>query len=94
MHALSAFDESFYRKYHSIRPKSSPHYDERMMLYELYHHLNHYLMFGVSAEDGSGDMGAGPVVPGSSLTASLDNKQGSYASGATRLMQRLLKEYP
>lgn len=41
---LPAFDDRFYDTYHQILPKSQPHYDERMQLYELYHHLNHYLL--------------------------------------------------
>lgn len=36
----TGFTQDFYRAYHEIHPKSSPHYDERQTLYELYHHLN------------------------------------------------------
>lgn len=46
-HMFSSLTPAFYDKYHSILPKSEPSYNERMKLYELYHHLNHYLMFGV-----------------------------------------------
>lgn len=45
---FSSLPSAFYNKYHSILPKSEPNHEERMKLYELYHHLNHYLMFGVS----------------------------------------------
>lgn len=45
---FSSLTPAFYKKYHSILPRSEPHHNERMKLYELYHHLNHYLMFGVS----------------------------------------------
>lgn len=44
---FSSLTSAFYEKYHSILPKSEPNHSERMKLYELYHHLNHYLMFGV-----------------------------------------------
>ncbi|KAK9899576.1 Ketosamine-3-kinase [Cystobasidium minutum MCA 4210] len=43
---FSTLPPAFYKKYHSILPRSEPHHEERMKLYELYHHLNHYLMFG------------------------------------------------
>lgn len=45
---FSTLPPTFYEKYHSRLPRSEPHHEERMKLYELYHHLNHYLMFGVS----------------------------------------------
>lgn len=45
---FSTLPPAFYKEYHSVLPRSEPHHDERMKLYELYHHLNHYLMFGVS----------------------------------------------
>lgn len=44
---FSTLPTSFYDAYHSILPRSEPYHEQRMKLYELYHHLNHYLMFGV-----------------------------------------------
>ncbi|BEI88189.1 uncharacterized protein CcaverHIS019_0109070 [Cutaneotrichosporon cavernicola] len=43
---FGGFSQAFYDAYHSIHPQSQPHYDQRIRLYELYHHLNHALMFG------------------------------------------------
>lgn len=34
------FSYEFYDEYHQVHPRSSPYYDERQKLYELYHHLN------------------------------------------------------
>ncbi|WWC95253.1 hypothetical protein V866_002112 [Kwoniella sp. B9012] len=52
-HMFGGFSKDFYDAYHAIHPKSQPHYDERQKLYELYHHLNHTLMFGGSYKSGS-----------------------------------------
>lgn len=38
--ALEGFTSDFFDEYHKLRPKSSPHYEERQKLYELWHHLN------------------------------------------------------
>ncbi|GMK54867.1 hypothetical protein CspeluHIS016_0114530 [Cutaneotrichosporon spelunceum] len=43
---FGGFSHAFYDAYHAIHPRSQPHYDQRIRLYELYHHLNHALMFG------------------------------------------------
>ncbi|TXT06142.1 hypothetical protein VHUM_03615 [Vanrija humicola] len=45
-HMFGGFTPAFYDAYHAKHPRSAPHYDQRMQLYELYHHLNHALMFG------------------------------------------------
>jgi len=37
---------AFFEEYYRHRPKSEPHHAERIRLYELYHHLNHTLIFG------------------------------------------------
>ena len=37
---VAGFSSAFFDEYHKHRPRSSPHYDERQKLYELYHHLN------------------------------------------------------
>jgi fructosamine-3-kinase len=42
----AGFSQAFYDAYHAVHPRSEPHYDQRIRLYELYHHLNHALMFG------------------------------------------------
>ena len=34
--------------YHRVLPKSSGPYEQRLQLYEAFHHLNHALMFGGS----------------------------------------------
>lgn len=34
------FSHEFYDEYHKVHPRSSPYYDQRQKLYELYHHLN------------------------------------------------------
>lgn len=34
------FSQPFYDAYHAINPRSEPHYEQRIRLYELYHHLN------------------------------------------------------
>ncbi|WWC93119.1 uncharacterized protein L201_008086 [Kwoniella dendrophila CBS 6074] len=52
-HMFGGFTNDFYEAYHKVHPKSKPYYDERQKLYELYHHLNHTLMFGGSYKSGS-----------------------------------------
>ena len=43
------FPNSFYETYEEHMPKTEPveEYDLRAELYELFHHLNHALVFGV-----------------------------------------------
>ncbi|GAA95186.1 uncharacterized protein L969DRAFT_57404 [Mixia osmundae IAM 14324] len=50
---FGGFGQSFFDKYHSILPKSQPYYEERMKLYEVYHHINHYVLFGSSYKTGA-----------------------------------------
>jgi len=47
---FGGFSTSFFDEYHSHRPKSEPveEYEERVALYELFHYLNHTLLFGTS----------------------------------------------
>ncbi|WVR08342.1 hypothetical protein IAU60_005395 [Kwoniella sp. DSM 27419] len=52
-HMFGGFNKDFYDAYHSVHPRSEPYYDERQKLYELYHHLNHTLMFGGSYKSGA-----------------------------------------
>lgn len=44
---FGGFGGDFMKEYHSICPKTEPveEYDDRVMLYELYHHLNHHAMY-------------------------------------------------
>ncbi|KAN0060813.1 hypothetical protein ACQY0O_007472 [Thecaphora frezii] len=53
MHMFGGFTSDFFDSYHSILPRCQPYYDERIRLYELYHHLNHALMFGGSYRGGA-----------------------------------------
>ncbi|CAD6885822.1 unnamed protein product [Tilletia controversa] len=50
---FGGFTSDFYDAYHKVLPRSEPHYEERLRLYELYHHLNHALMFGGSYKSGA-----------------------------------------
>ncbi|ETS61915.1 hypothetical protein PaG_04025 [Moesziomyces aphidis] len=45
MHMFGGFTQDFFDAYHEVMPKTEPYYDQRVRLYELYHHLNHTLMF-------------------------------------------------
>lgn len=48
MNMFGGFGERFFSAYHKLCPKTAPiaEYDDRIALYESYHHLNHYAMFG------------------------------------------------
>jgi len=48
MKMFGGFGASFFKEYEKLVPKAEPRdeWDDRIMLYELYHHLNHYAMFG------------------------------------------------
>ncbi|GAA5961992.1 hypothetical protein JCM3765_007187 [Sporobolomyces pararoseus] len=52
---FGGFSSNFYEAYHQVLPKSEPveDYDTRLDCYELYHHLNHTLMFGASYKSGA-----------------------------------------
>jgi fructosamine-3-kinase len=45
MKMFGGFGSGFLKEYHDICPKSEPveEYDDRIALYELYHHLNHHV---------------------------------------------------
>lgn len=47
---FGGFPKSFFDTYHAHRPKSEPveEHEERADLYQLFHYLNHTLLFGVS----------------------------------------------
>ncbi|OCK81815.1 Ketosamine-3-kinase [Lepidopterella palustris CBS 459.81] len=48
MKMFGGFGGSFLKEYHQLCPKTEPaeEYEDRVKLYELYHHLNHYALFG------------------------------------------------
>ena len=47
MKMFGGFGGSFLREYHQLCPKAQPEdeYDDRVALYELYHHLNHHVSY-------------------------------------------------
>ncbi|KAL5114941.1 hypothetical protein ACEQ8H_007188 [Pleosporales sp. CAS-2024a] len=55
MNMFGGFGGSFLDEYHELCPKTEPaeEYHDRVKLYELYHHLNHYAMFGGSYKTGA-----------------------------------------
>jgi protein-ribulosamine 3-kinase len=55
MKMFGGFGDSFLKEYHALCPKTEPveEYDDRVKLYELYHRLNHYAMFGVGYSGGA-----------------------------------------
>jgi fructosamine-3-kinase len=58
MNMFGGFRGDFLREYHELCPKTEPvaEYDDRVKLYELYHHLNHYALFGGSYRSGAVSM--------------------------------------
>ncbi|KAA8573687.1 hypothetical protein EYC84_005261 [Monilinia fructicola] len=48
MGMFGGFGAAFWKEYHEDKPKDEPaeEWADRCLLYELYHHLNHYAMFG------------------------------------------------
>lgn len=48
MKMFGGFSSSFFKEYHSIVPRTEPveEYEDRVKLYESYHHLNHHAIFG------------------------------------------------
>lgn len=55
MNMFGGFPSSFWREYHAVLPKTEPQdeYDDRVALYESYHHLNHYAIFGSGYKSGA-----------------------------------------
>lgn len=83
---FGGFPLSFYDEYHRHRPKSEPveEYSQRAILYELFHHLNHTVLFGVSSRCQF------------SLGMSCELRcfllgQSGYAGGAIERMKKLLR---
>lgn len=55
MRMFGGFGGSFLKEYHQICPKTEPvhEYEDRVNLYELYHHLNHHAIFGGGYKSGA-----------------------------------------
>ncbi|KAL9086750.1 MAG: hypothetical protein Q9159_003969 [Coniocarpon cinnabarinum] len=55
MKMFGGFGSSFFNEYHELCPKTEPaaEYDDRIALYELYHHLNHHSLFGGGYRSGA-----------------------------------------
>ncbi|KJX99190.1 fructosamine-3-kinase like protein [Zymoseptoria brevis] len=55
MKMFGGFGGEFMNEYHALVPKTEPkeEYEDRIKLYELYHHLNHYAMFGGGYRSGA-----------------------------------------
>lgn len=55
MNMFGGFGKGFFDEYHKICPKTDPvdEYEDRVRLYELYHHMNHYCIFGGSYRSGA-----------------------------------------
>ncbi|KAF1831797.1 hypothetical protein BDW02DRAFT_571692 [Decorospora gaudefroyi] len=55
MQMFGGFGGGFLKEYHELCPKTEPvdEYEDRVKLYELYHHLNHYALFGGSYRSGA-----------------------------------------
>ncbi|KAK9591131.1 hypothetical protein V6Z92_004207 [Aspergillus fumigatus] len=55
MKMFGGFGPAFFEAYHRIVPKTEPveEYEDRVRLYELYHHLNHHAIFGAGYRSGA-----------------------------------------
>lgn len=55
MNMFGGFGGAFFKEYHQLVPKTEPvaEYDDRIQLYELYHHLNHHALFGGGYRSGA-----------------------------------------
>ena len=55
MQMFGGFGGSFMKEYHSLVPKTEPveEYEDRVRLYESYHHLNHWAIFGGGYRSGA-----------------------------------------
>ncbi|KAI9774473.1 MAG: hypothetical protein M1839_001706 [Geoglossum umbratile] len=58
MKMFGGFSAAFFDEYHRLVPKTEPveEYADRVELYELYHHLNHCVLFGGGYRDGAVDI--------------------------------------
>ncbi|GME27933.1 putative phosphoribosylaminoimidazole-succinocarboxamide synthase protein [Neofusicoccum parvum] len=55
MKMFGGFGGPFLKEYHRLCPKTEPveEYEDRVALYELYHHLNHHALFGGGYKSGA-----------------------------------------
>ncbi|KAE9968377.1 hypothetical protein Vi05172_g474 [Venturia inaequalis] len=55
MNMFGGFGAAFLKEYHCLCPKTEPvdEYEDRVALYELYHHLNHHVLFGAGYRSGA-----------------------------------------
>ena len=55
MKMFGGFGGGFLSEYHKLVPKTEPvnEYEDRVQLYELYHHLNHFALFGGGYRSGA-----------------------------------------
>jgi len=55
MRMFGGFGASFWNEYEKLVPKAEPveEWEDRIALYELYHHLNHYALFGSGYRGGA-----------------------------------------
>ncbi|KAI1825397.1 fructosamine kinase [Xylaria intraflava] len=55
MRMFGGFGSSFWKEYGSLVPKAEPEseWEDRVALYELYHHLNHWALFGGGYRSGA-----------------------------------------
>ncbi|KAK5164381.1 uncharacterized protein LTR77_010077 [Saxophila tyrrhenica] len=55
MKMFGGFGGSFLKEYHQLVPKTEPadEYEDRVALYELFHHLNHHALFGGGYRSGA-----------------------------------------
>lgn len=55
MQMFGGFGGSFMKEYHELVPKTEPveEYEDRVRLYECYHHLNHWAIFGGGYRSGA-----------------------------------------
>jgi len=55
MRMFGGFGAGFLKEYHELCPKTEPvgEYEDRVRLYELYHHLNHHALFGGGYRSGA-----------------------------------------
>lgn len=55
MKMFGGFGSAFFNEYHKLCPKTEPaeEYEDRVALYELYHHLNHHALFGGGYRSGA-----------------------------------------
>ncbi|KAI0393255.1 fructosamine kinase [Xylariaceae sp. FL0594] len=55
MRMFGGFGTAFWKEYETLVPKTEPReeYEDRLALYELYHHLNHWALFGGMYKSGA-----------------------------------------